>query len=296
MSGACQSESPSPGTLSIMSASQTTGPEPAHDHEAASRLFRQWHVYRSIIDANWMFHREIFRAVRAWTLARHPGPFTLLDLGCGDASFIRGTFDDSGLYAYTGIDASEPALAEARDRLAGAGFETRLVAGDMLACLREGTATGRRNVDIILASYAIHHLPSPEKSELLRHVHAQLSPHGALLYADIFRRNAESREEFLAGYVAMMRQSWTGMAGEDLASAVEHVHQRDIPESVESLTAMARDAGLAGAAELFRDDTGFHRLLVFEQPRVTRGAGFVVEAGAAPRATAQTAGAVDRHG
>jgi hypothetical protein len=52
---------------------------------SATQWFNQWHVYRSIVDANWMAHLEIFAAVRAWVLLRHPGPFTLLDLGCGDA-------------------------------------------------------------------------------------------------------------------------------------------------------------------------------------------------------------------
>jgi hypothetical protein len=31
-----------------------------------------------------MAHRTIFGAIRSWVLLRHPGPFTLLDLGCGD--------------------------------------------------------------------------------------------------------------------------------------------------------------------------------------------------------------------
>ena len=246
-----------------MSTPETTSHEPAHDHAAASKWFSQWHLYRSIIDANWMAHREIFGAVHAWVLARHPGPFTLLDLGCGDAGFIKRTFDGSGLYTYTGVDASEAALSKARGELVGARFETQFVVGDMLAFLREGAMTASRTFDIILASYAIHHLPAREKSELLRHAHATLSPHGSLLYADIFRRDDESREQFLAGYGGMMRQSWTALSGEALASAVEHVNQRDIPETVESLTAMARDAGLTGPTELFRDTTGFHRLLAF---------------------------------
>lgn len=51
--------------------------DPHHDPEEATRWFNQWHVYRSIVDANWMAHREMFNAVRAWVLTRYPGPFTL---------------------------------------------------------------------------------------------------------------------------------------------------------------------------------------------------------------------------
>lgn len=81
--------------------------EPRHDPEEATRWFNQWHVYRSIVDADWMGHRGIFGAVRQWALLRSPGPFTLLDLGCGDAGLIKSTFDETGLWSYTGVDASQ---------------------------------------------------------------------------------------------------------------------------------------------------------------------------------------------
>ncbi len=117
---------------------------------SATQWFSQWHVYRSIVDANWMAHREIFAAVRAWVLLRHPGPFTLLDLGCGDAGFIKDTFDETRLWAYTGIDASLAALAKAR----------------------------AQTFDVILASYAVHHLPASEKQEFFRLARNNLAPRG----------------------------------------------------------------------------------------------------------------------
>ena len=101
-------------------------PEPHHAPEEATRWFNQWHDYRAIVDADWMAHREIFSAIRAWVLLRYPGPFTLLDLGCGDAGFIKGTFAETGLWAYTGIDASQAALAKSRLELTGAGFQVQL--------------------------------------------------------------------------------------------------------------------------------------------------------------------------
>ena len=33
--------------------------------------------------------RQIFAAVRCSVLVRHPGPFMLLDLGCGDTGFVK---------------------------------------------------------------------------------------------------------------------------------------------------------------------------------------------------------------
>ena len=54
------------------------------------------------------------------------------------------------------------------------------------------------------------------------------------------------------------------MPPEELASTIEHVTQRDFPETGGAVAAMAREAGFGRQPrELFRDTTGFHRLMVF---------------------------------
>jgi 2-polyprenyl-3-methyl-5-hydroxy-6-metoxy-1,4-benzoquinol methylase len=249
-----------------MSTPDSSGPKLVHAPEEATRWFNQWHVYRAIVDANWMAHREIFGTVRAWVLLRYPGPFTLLDLGCGDAGFIKGTFAETGLWAYTGIDASQAALAKARIELTGARFQAHLCEADMLAYLREASQPAAKSCDVILASYAVHHLPSREKQEFFRLAHEKLDPAGSLLYADIFRRGSESREQSLEAYVGIMQREWQALTPTGLASTVEHVTQRDFPEASQALAAMAREAGFLEPQELFRDATGFHRLLAFVKP------------------------------
>jgi SAM-dependent methyltransferase len=247
-----------------MSTSKSVPPEPRHAPEEATRWFNQWHVYRSIVDADWMAHRKIFGAIRSWVLLCHPGPFTLLDLGCGDAGFIKATFADTGLWAYTGVDASAAALAQARNELAGARFQVGLLEADMLAALRPDSGLSIGTCDIILASYAVHHLPPPEKQDFFRLARARLAPNGSLLFADVFRRDGETREHYLERYVGMMRQEWTALAPDALASTTEHVVQRDFPETADVIGSMARAAGFCAEPwELVRDATGFHRLLAF---------------------------------
>ena len=247
-----------------MSAPKKTSQEPAHHPEEAARWFNQWHVYQAIVDANWMAHREIFNAVRTWVLLRYPGPFTLLDLGCGDGGFMKRTFDDTGLWAYTGVDASPTALGKARDELAGARFEVRLIEADMLAALRATPDPVAAPCDVILASYAVHHLPAPEKREFFRLAHARLAPRGCLLFADVFRRDDEPRGAYLEAYADMMRRTWLGLPAESLASVIAHVTERDYPETGAGLFDLALEAGWSGQPqELFRDATGFHRLLAF---------------------------------
>ena len=139
----------------------------------------------------------------------------------------------------------------------------------MLAYLSAGSAPAAKTFDVILASYAVHHLPVREKQEFLRLAHAKLAPRGSLLYVDVFRRHGETREQYLDAYVGMMKRAWASMPEDALASTVEHVTQRDFPETAENVSTMACEAGFGrGPEELVRDATGFHRLLAF-----TKGAG-----------------------
>ena len=107
-------------------------------------------------------------------------------------------------------------------------------------------------------------LPVREKQEFFRLAHARLAPRGSLLFADVFRRDGETRSEYLEHYIGMMRRAWTGMPPEGLASTIDHVARRDFPETGEAVAAMALEAGFRQRPrELFRDTTGFHRLMAF---------------------------------
>jgi cyclopropane fatty-acyl-phospholipid synthase-like methyltransferase len=168
------------------------------------------------------------------------------------------------VWAYTGVDASQAALTKARSELSGARFQVRLVEADLLAYVDDRAVNERQSCDVILASYAVHHLATPAKQEFFRRAYAKLSSGGCLLFADVFRRDEETREEYLAGYVGMMRNAWAGLAPEHLDSTTEHVLQRDFPETRGVVREMAHEAGFEGEPrDLFQDATGFHRLVVF---------------------------------
>jgi len=216
-----------------------------------------------------MGHRGIFSAVKGWLLLHRPGPFTVLDLGCGDAGFIQGTFTDTGLWLYTGVDASQAALAKARGELAGARFQVQLVEADLLAYLAGHPEADETPFDVILASYAVHHLPSPEKQVFFRLAFAKLPIGGSLLFADVFRRGEETRDDYLNAYVGVMRDTWAGLSPEGLASTTEHVVQRDFPETLHAIRQMGQEAGFRSEPrELFQDASGFHRLLCFTKERL----------------------------
>ena len=99
------------------------------------------------------------------------------------------------LRSFRGVDASHAALAlAAAPGLFPAGSHVELVEMDMLMFL-ESCETA--SCHIVLSSFAIHHLLTPDKARLLRQVHRVLAPGGTLLYADVY--NSVPGEQGLAG-------------------------------------------------------------------------------------------------
>jgi len=235
----------------------------AHDVMAATTLFNQWQVYKSIIDQDWMLHREIHAAVHAFVKWNYQTRFSLLDLGCGDAGFIRQTFENTQLAHYTGVDAVAAALEEARRNFAAVRFSVQLVEGELLGHLALASSQRHQAYELILAGYSVHHLANDEKQRFFTLCRTVLGPAGSLIFYDIFRRPGETREQHVAGYTEMIRSEW-GLTGESLANTCRHVRERDFPETLATTQEMAHKAGFeSDGLELFTAADGFHRLLCF---------------------------------
>lgn len=234
-----------------------------HDVAAATRWFAEWGCYRAIVDHDWMRHAEITAAIRGSLAGTRRGPFTVLDLGCGDADpGLRAT---AGLAVgtYTGVDAAPAALAEARRRLAAAGRPGTLVAGDAVAEIARRAARGER-VDVILAGYLVHHFPAAVKRGFFRDCRRALMPGGEFFCFDVHRLPGTTREEYLAAYVHDM-EAWRPLSREAFALTCDHLRAYDFPETEEFVLGAAADAGFAAADLLYADHDrrGFHRLYRF---------------------------------
>ena len=239
------------------------GPESGEDVAAATALFKQWQVYKSIIDHDCMRHREIHAAIRAYVKACYPQRFSLLDLGCGDAGGISHTFMGTPLARYTGVDASAAALQEARRQLVAAPFDVALIETDLLGYLTVAANRDAPRSDLILAGYVVHHLSVDEKQRFFTGCREALAPAGSLLFYDLFRRLGETRDQFVAAYTGLITTRW-GLVGEALDNTCRHVREHDFPETVAAVATLARDAGFTiPGEERFVDPDGFHRLICF---------------------------------
>lgn len=191
-------------------------------------FLKSWRVYQEIIEHNYMFHREISTAARlALEEDASCKALRILDLGCGDASMALPFLSADRIAAYVGCDLSQPALDIAKEKLKTLDIPYRLFCDDMLRFMEEQADA---SADLVLASYAIHHLNANDKQRLIRDVARVLSPEGRFLLIDIFREPHEERIDYVANYMQKLRQDWTALSTEAQDLVVDHATQYDFPE------------------------------------------------------------------
>lgn len=214
-------------------------PSTAHEDETA--LFRKsWTLYDAITEKNYMFHREIYALIASLLSQRHAGgPYSLLDLGCGNARFLAPCLKETPPVRYDGVDLSASALEEAREHLAGVPNVT-LHHQDMLQAAAEVSGL----FDVIFTGFAVHHLDAEAKQRLFHTCAARLAPGGIFIMVDVVRADGQTREHYLDDYLGTMRDHWTAVQPDHLDEACAHVAAFDFPETLEDLTRMAGEAGL----------------------------------------------------
>jgi ubiquinone/menaquinone biosynthesis C-methylase UbiE len=207
-----------------------------------------WRVYETMLANDYLGHREVYAAVRAWLLANVDGPISVLELGCGDASQTARLLEGLTVTSYTGVDLSELALAAAPAHLAALGCRVELRSGELLSYLCEHDELA----DIVFASFAVHHLLEDGKRAFLREAARHLRPAGALLYVDVFRRDGESRTDYLTRYRAMVESRWTALGADGRAFILDHIETSDFPSSERELRSWAAALGFSSVKRLFR--------------------------------------------
>jgi SAM-dependent methyltransferase len=224
---------------------------------AAVRFFHAWDTYAKVVAANYMYHRELGAAVRAALRGRFgEQPFSVLDLGCGDAATFAPLLVDFHVKSYSGADLSEAALAIARANLSALSCPVDLRQADLMSEL-----AGAGAHDVIYISFALHHLTTANKAAFFRLAAERLTPGGLLLHVDVVREEGQSLPDYLDAYSGWVRRTMATLAAPETEAICEHLIGNDMPEPASVLTAQASAAGLrlidAAAPQVW------HRLLVF---------------------------------
>lgn len=202
---------------------------------------RTWSVYDLITEHDYMFHCEIYARVADVLKQRNDAKqYRLLDLGCGNARFLAPCLKQFPPAHYQGVDLSDTALDEARTYLAGLDCTVVLTHGDLL----DAVESTQQKWDVIFTGFALHHRTSADKARFFQAAGRCLSENGWLLMVDVIREEHQSREDFLEGYLTLMRERWTQIPADQLAAACEHVAAYDYPEYLSTLQDMAQASGL----------------------------------------------------
>ena len=220
-------------------------------------FFRAWDTYAKVVAANYMFHRELGQGVRDALRRRFEGrSFSLLDLGCGDASAMAPLLEVLSLKSYRGVDLSKPALALAAKNLARLGCPVELVEADFMSALRNSAPQ-----DAIHSSFAQHHLSTEGKAEFFALAAKRLDPDGLLILVDVTREENESHDDYMRNYTDWLRETMTSLASQEHDQICDHLTQNDFPETASTLRAQAERAGLVALDGLVPHK--WHRLLLF---------------------------------
>jgi SAM-dependent methyltransferase len=233
--------------------------------EVAPSLFVDaWETYRKIVTGNHMFHREIGAELHD-LLHRtfEERPFSMLDLGCGDAATIVPMLRGLTLSRYKGVDLSEPALALAADNLKDLRCPVDLERADISIALAEDLL-----YDVIHISFALHHLTTEQKGRFFRLASERLAEGGLLLLVDVVREEDETLDLYYEHYCARLRADWTTLDTAEREVLCEHIVENDLPEPYSLLRAQAEVAGLVATADGAKH--GWHRLMSYSHARAAR--------------------------
>jgi SAM-dependent methyltransferase len=214
---------------------------------STNEFFDQWLAYGEILARDYMHHDEIFGAVAKYLAMRFEAkPFEVLDLGCGNASHLARALAGRAVRRYVGYDLSEVALAGARGNLVGLGCAVHLRRADLRAALQREAV----KFDLIVASFALHHLSALDKLAIFQLAAERLTDGGMVLVVDTFRASGETRELYLDRYCDWLGSRCQTLDAPALAGLIEHIRSCDFPEQAEELARMAGNAGLNRATKI----------------------------------------------
>jgi len=204
-----------------------------------------------------MFHREWNEQInRIIPSISKKGNLNVLDLGCGDASWILSIHSSDKIKSYTGIDLAPAALDYAKSNLKVLFIPIKLMVGRMEELIKNEAD----KFLLIFSSFAIHHLQDEKKRELLGNIYDQLEDEGVFILIDVFRKKNQFREDYLSQYFNLMEQKWTGLDDPGKSLIVDHILHFDFPARLDDFKIWAKGFNFRIKEPIQVDE--FHRMLV----------------------------------
>lgn len=222
------------------------------DHETQPNpvelFMKSWRVYQEIIENNYMFHKEITQTVSTELSYLKPEQSVrILDLGSGDASMALPLLTAARIKNYIGCDLSQPALDLASHKLVASNIPHKLVCDDMLQVAAEQS---EGSFDLVISSYAMHHLNAQQKQNMIQEVSRVLAADGCFLLIDVFRETTEDRPAYIRHYMETLRRTWANLSTASQELVVDHATNYDFPEHTDFYSALCLKHGLGSGKRL----------------------------------------------
>ena len=242
----------------------TRSEDTGSSHSPSNTFFdKQWVIYQKVLKNNYMGHREIYAILHKFFSQYFHSPFSMLDLGCGDANYIARSLLNTKIAAYTGIDLSNSALTIAQENMMTLQCKKIFRRKDLYEVVNDPLENKNQKFDVIFASFALHHLTLRQKDIATHCIYQLLNDNGVFVLVDVVRQKGESRDTYLNRYLKDVRQRWSSLTSEEYTLIEEHITSNDLPETRETLQSLARKHGFAEKECLYIDALSTTQLLVF---------------------------------
>ena len=171
-----------------------------------------------------VMRRRALKPIAEWMRGRNQRALVGLDVGCGTGRLLAFLHDAWPGLRWTGLDLSQPYLAEAR-RLIGRTARVKLLEG-----AAEKLPFEDSSLDLVVSSFLMHELPPDVRNAALKEMARVVKPDGLVVIVDSIQRGDHP--------------SWDGL----LDLFPHYFHEPYYAEYVgSSLETFAREAGLAVA-------------------------------------------------
>ena len=220
---------------------------------------KEWELYNKVITLNYMAHREVLEILRKFFHSVPSHAFSVLELGCGDASLLSSALQGTKIETYCGVDLSHYALTIAEDNMRLYDFNKCFIEGDLL----EEVGSFRAEFDIIVAGYSFHHLIKDEKVQFFKKCRAALKSQGVLILYDEVCNPGENRHGFIKRFSRICTQEWSRLIHEEISLICDHVEKNDYPETFEFYKQLAQDNGFRDPQMLFHDKHNLYGVFRF---------------------------------
>ncbi|BAY90167.1 MULTISPECIES: class I SAM-dependent methyltransferase [unclassified Tolypothrix] len=212
-----------------------------------------WISYQKVLTNNYMEHQEIAGVLHKLLTDYFQRPFSLLELGCGDASLTVQALLNTNLADYTGIDLSAAALAIAQCNMAQIQCRQTFIQDDISKILEELGQSQKQSFDVIMSSFVVHHLTLAQKDRLIEQISHLLKAQGIFILIDIVRKEEETQEQYCQRYSKNMRRNWTALSPQDISIIENHVYKYDFPETQTTLGKLTQKHNFIRVECLYKD-------------------------------------------